>query len=66
MILFIGGIDCLAIGSDFDGVSNGFEFQDAAGLQQVPLALIKAGFTQEEAEKIMYRNALRVFTDVCG
>ena len=62
----IGGIDCLAIGSDFDGVSNGFEFQDAAGLQQVPLALIKAGFTQEEAEKIMYRNALRVFTDVCG
>ena len=61
----IGGIDCLAIGSDFDGVSNGFEFQDAAGLQQVPLALIKAGFTQEEAEKIMYRNALRVFTDVC-
>ena len=62
----IGGIDCLALGSDFDGVSNRFEFEDASGLQQVAQALMKGGFSQEETEKIMYRNALRVFTEVCG
>ena len=62
----VGGIDCLALGSDFDGVPNRFEFQDAAGLQQIPHALLQAGFTEEEAEKIAYRNAMRVFTQVCG
>lgn len=62
----VGGIDCLALGSDFDGVPNGFEFGDAAGLQQIAQALLEAGFTQQETEKIMFRNALRVFTDICG
>ena len=62
----VGGIECLALGSDFDGVPNGFEFKDAAGLQRVADALQKAGFTLQETEKIMYRNAMRVFTDICG
>ena len=62
----IGGIDCLALGRDFDGVANSFAYHDAAGMQQVAQALRQAGFTEDETEKIMYRNALRVFKEVCG
>ena len=61
----IGGIDCLALGSDFDGVANGFEFKDVEGMQSVVEALLKSGFTEEETERIMWKNAVRVFTEVC-
>lgn len=61
----VGGIDCLALGSDFDGIGNAVEFGDASGMGQIADALLADGFTQEETEKIMYKNAFRVFKEVC-
>lgn len=62
----IGGIDCLALGSDFDGIGNALEFKDASGMGMIADALQESGFTLEETEKVMYKNALRVFSEVCG
>ena len=61
----VGGIDCLALGSDFDGIGNSLEFGDASGMGQIADALLKSGFTLDETEKIMYKNAFRVFKEVC-
>jgi membrane dipeptidase len=63
----VGGIECMAIGTDYDGIDatvTGLE--NSARLPALFEALEKAGFTQDDMEKIRYRNALRVIRDVCG
>ena len=60
----IGGIGCIALGSDFDGFDNDTEFGGAEGMQRLADAMGKAGFTSDEIEKVFYQNAMRVFKDV--
>ena len=60
-----GGIDCVALGSDFDGCSRRVRMC-MKGPQQYPkLAglLRKNGFSREETEKIFYKNARRVMQE---
>ena len=56
----IGGIDCVGLGSDFDGIDNQLEMKDASGMQLLYEGL-KPYFTQEEIEKIFWKNVLRVY-----
>ena len=56
----VGGIDCLAIGTDFDGIDGELEIDNISKIGLLSSALERAGFTQEEIEKIFYKNALRV------
>lgn len=56
------GIDAVALGSDFDGISSELEFCDYSGMVKIAEALAKH-FTETEVEKICYKNALRVFKD---
>jgi membrane dipeptidase len=57
----VAGIDHVALGSDFDGaVAEPF---DTAGLAEVTEALIAAGFTEREVEKIMGGNVFRVLAE---
>ena len=63
-IVQVGGIEVCALGSDFDGIDNGVEFQDASGVQRLYDGLVKSGFSEDEADKIFYRNALRVYKEV--
>lgn len=60
----VAGIDVLAIGSDFDGFSGPSEIKNSAQLVKIPDALTRAGFTDDEIDKICYKNALRVIKDV--
>ena len=60
----IGGIDCIALGSDFDGFDDNTEFGGAEGMQRLADAMGDAGFTSDEIEKVYSKNALRVFKDV--
>lgn len=60
----VAGIDVLAIGSDFDGFSGPCEIKNSAELVKIPEALTQAGFTDDEIDKICYKNALRVIKDV--
>ncbi len=60
----IGGIDVIALGSDFDGIECKVEINDASEMGKLAIQLEKEGFTNEEIEKIYYKNALRVIKDV--
>lgn len=63
-IVEVGGIDCVGLGSDFDGIEQNLEMKDASYLPQLADALAKEGFSEEDIEKIFYKNVLRVFKTV--
>lgn len=61
----VAGIDAVAIGTDYDGFEGGTLEIDRVG--KMPLLyeeLQKEGFTEEQVEKIWFRNSLRVIQDV--
>lgn len=60
----VGGVDILALGSDFDGIDNEVEITDASKMGMLISVLEKEGFTGEEIEKIFYKNAKRVIREV--
>ncbi len=60
----VGGIDCIGLGSDFDGIGGDLEMKDASMLPLLADALQKAGFHESEVDKILYKNVLRVYKEV--
>ncbi len=54
------GVEVLALGSDFDGIDPDIKLKNASFLPQLFQAMRKHGFTEEEIEKIAYKNFLRV------
>lgn len=56
-------VDCLALGSDFDGINADIQLSDASKLPLLISALEGAGLTAEEIDKITHKNALRVFKE---
>ncbi|WP_420962359.1 dipeptidase [Brucella sp. IR073] len=54
------GIDCVALGSDYDGALIPREIGDASGTQNLIAALRKAGYGEEDLAKICRGNWLRV------
>ena len=60
----VGGIDVVAMGSDFDGIPDDLEMKDISQMDKLQNALLKSGFSEAEVEKMMYKNALRVIKDV--
>ena len=56
----VGGTECAAIGTDFDGIHGELEIPDASGMQELFWRMKSAGFKESEIEKIAYRNVLRV------
>ena len=60
----VGGVDVIALGSDFDGIDNKVEIKNASKMPILAEELLKNGFKEEEIEKIFYKNALRVLKDV--
>lgn len=56
------GIDYIGFGSDFDGISNArLELKDASMMNLVIDELRLNGFSEEDIDKISYKNVLRVF-----
>ena len=56
----VGGIGCLALGSDFDGISGELEMKNASFLPMLEAELGKQHFTEDEIDLIFRDNALRV------
>ncbi|MFC4626224.1 dipeptidase [Daeguia caeni] len=54
------GIDCVALGSDYDGATIPAAIGDAAGTQNLVSALAKAGYGDEELAKLCRKNWIRV------
>ena len=63
----VGGTDCVAIGSDFDGFSGFLPGLKHAGeLKNLAPALIKRGYNDYQVEKVLYGNLLRLIKEVVG
>lgn len=56
----VGGIDVIALGSDFDGIPTPIGMSDCTRTLALKEALVREGYGQEEIEKIFYKNFLRV------
>lgn len=63
-IVEVGGIDCVGLGTDFDGIAQNLELKDASYMPKLYHALQDAGFLKEDIEKIFYKNVLRVYQAV--
>ncbi len=62
----VGGIDVIAIGSDFDGTKPPLEVADSSQIGKLTEGLSAAGFSSGEIEKICYGNAARLIREVLG
>lgn len=63
-IVNVGGIECLGLGTDFDGISTHEELPDASYVPLLMDALKKAGFTESDIDHISRGNVLRVYQDI--
>lgn len=59
----VGGIEVLGLGSDFDGIDTHDELPGVQSMELLWDALHKAGYSQNELEKIFTHNVLRVYRD---
>ena len=59
-----GGIDCVGIGSDFDGIDCPLEFENSSNMQLIYGEMKKAGFMEGDIEKVFYKNAIRLFKEL--
>jgi len=60
----VGGIDVISLGTDFDGIQRSLEIDNAGEMDKLALALSKEGFTDDEIDKVLFKNALRVIQEV--
>lgn len=60
----VGGIDCVAIGSDFDGISGELEISGVQDMPNLLEQLATAGFTSGDIDKIALQNVTRVLDAV--
>lgn len=60
----VGGIECVGIGADFDGIPMHPQIQGAQDMVRLIDAFQRAGFHESEVEKIFYKNVMRVYKEV--
>lgn len=60
----VAGIDHVGLGSDFDGATMPLGMEDASKLPEITDALLKKGYTEQNIEKILGGNILRVMEQV--
>ncbi|MGN1188708.1 MAG: dipeptidase [Lachnospiraceae bacterium] len=65
-ITTVGGMDIMALGSDFDGIGGKLELNGCSQMPSLVEALCRAGFHESDVDKILYKNALRVFKECLG
>lgn len=60
----VGGIECVGLGSDFDGIRTNKELFDCTQIPVLADALVKSGFSEDEVEQIFWKNVMRVYREV--
>lgn len=59
----VGGLACVGLGSDFDGIQGDIEISDCTKVDLLADALKREGFSDDELDKIFRGNVLRVIRD---
>jgi len=62
-IVRVGGIDVVALGTDFDGIEYDLEIATIGEIDKLVRALSHSGFSTDDIEKICFKNALRVIKE---
>lgn len=62
-ITAVGGIECMGLGTDFDGIDTHQELPGADTMDRLWDALKKNGYTEGQLDKIFTENVLRVYKD---
>lgn len=65
-VLNVGGEDCVALGSDFDGIIACKEIPDCTAIPRILAGLSGRGVPERIVEKFALGNFLRVFGEVVG
>lgn len=60
----IGGIGCIGLGSDFDGIAGELELKTASDLPLLEAEMRRKGFTPSEIEAVFHKNVLRLYRDL--
>ena len=60
----VGGLDLVALGSDFDGIDCPLELEDAGHMDRLVQAMEGAGFTPREIEAVCWKNAWEFYRRV--
>lgn len=63
-IVNVGGIQCIGLGSDFDGIQRVIEMDDCSMMPYLADAMKKAGFSESDIEAICYKNVMRLIQEV--
>lgn len=59
-----GGIGCIGLGSDFDGITSVLEMEDSSGMGLLADEMSRQGFTVSEIEAVFHGNVLRVYREL--
>lgn len=62
----LGGIQCVGLGSDFDGFGGECDLTDCSKMSLLEDALKKQGFTSSDIDKIFYENVLNLYKEILG
>lgn len=60
----VGGIQCIGLGSDFDGISGVLEIRDGGDMPLLEEEMRRQGFLPSEIEAVFHGNVLRVYKEV--
>ncbi len=60
----VGGIDHVGLGSDFDGAAMPYGMEDASRFPKITEGLLQRGYSEEDIQKILGGNVLRLMQDV--
>lgn len=61
-IISVGGCGCVALGTDFDGMSGELAIADASMMQRLP-EYLTCEFSEAEIDRLMWENAERFFKE---
>lgn len=60
----VGGIGCIGLGTDFDGIEEAPDIDRADKMQMLAQGMEKAGFTTGEIEAVFHDNVLRLYKEI--
>lgn len=60
----VAGIESVGFGTDFDGISCGLEIENCSNMQILAELLGKRGMSEEQIERIFYKNVLRLYKEL--
>lgn len=66
-VVRIGGIECIGIGSDFDGIpTTPVGLRNSSQMPNLTCELLRRGYREHQIKRILGGNFLRVFRQICG